>query len=138
MLCEMVSSNYPKMKNLTNNMKMIPLFRCTSMKKAITFYTETLDFEVTEPDASDNVVTILSNGSAELMLSTIDGLVGNATNVIVDNIDSLFQKYIQRGLDISNKQESPVHQGPINQSWGTREFYVTDSDGNTLRFRQIP
>lgn len=117
-------------------MKMIPLFRCTNMKKAIAFYTETLDFELTEPNASDEVVVILSNRSAELMLSSIDGLIGNATNVIVDNIDSLFQKYIQRGLDISNKKDSPVHQGPLNQTWGTREFYVTDPDGNTLRFRQ--
>ena len=23
---------------------------------------------------------------------------------------------------------------PIDQSWGTREFYVDDPDGNTLRF----
>jgi hypothetical protein len=27
-----------------------------------------------------------------------------------------------------------VHEGPIDQSWGMREFYVTDEDGNTLRF----
>ena len=27
-----------------------------------------------------------------------------------------------------------VHEGPINQTWGTREFYVDDPDGNTLRF----
>ena len=115
---------------------MIPLFRCTSMKDAITFYTEILDFEVTEPNAADEAVTILSNGNAELMLSTIDGLMGNAANVLVENIDTLFEKYIQRGLDTSNKQGSPVHQGPVDQTWGTREFYVTDRDGNTLRFRQ--
>ncbi len=71
-------------------MKMIPLFRCTSMKDAITFYTEILDFEVTEPNAADEAVTILSNGNAELMLSTIDGLMGNAANVLVENIDTLF------------------------------------------------
>ena len=29
-----------------------------------------------------------------------------------------------------------VHEGPIDQSWGTREFYVDDPDGNTLRFTQ--
>lgn len=31
---------------------------------------------------------------------------------------------------------SMVHEGPIDQSWGTREFYVDDPDGNTLRFTQ--
>jgi hypothetical protein len=29
-----------------------------------------------------------------------------------------------------------VHAGPIDQTWGTREFYVDDPDGNTLRFTQ--
>src|SRR5438477_12190220 len=29
-----------------------------------------------------------------------------------------------------------VHEGPIDQSWGTREFYVDDPDSNTLRFTQ--
>lgn len=29
-----------------------------------------------------------------------------------------------------------VHEGPLNQTWGTREFYVDDPDGNTLRFMQ--
>jgi hypothetical protein len=55
-------------------------------------------------------------------------------NVRVDKVDELFQKYIKRGLDTSKKEESPVHQGPLNQSWGMREFYVTDPSGNTLRF----
>ena len=43
-----------------------------------------------------------------------------------------------RGLDPSGKPDSPVHQGPLDQTWGTREFYVDDPDGNTLRFTQYP
>jgi hypothetical protein len=27
-----------------------------------------------------------------------------------------------------------VHAAPVDQTWGTREFYVSDPDGNTLRF----
>jgi len=30
----------------------------------------------------------------------------------------------------------PDDLGPTDQTWGTREFYVTDADGNTLRFCQ--
>jgi hypothetical protein len=30
--------------------------------------------------------------------------------------------------------EVPVHRGPVDQTWGIREFYVTDADGNMLRF----
>jgi catechol 2,3-dioxygenase-like lactoylglutathione lyase family enzyme len=120
-------------------MKMIPIFRCTNMKKAIAFYTGILDFELKEPGASaDDWVVALINGEAELLLTSLEGdqKIGIAANVEVTDIDNLFEKYLKRGLDTSNKEGSPVHQGPIDQSWGNREFYVTDSDGNTLRFLQ--
>jgi hypothetical protein len=54
----------------------------------------------------------------------------------VNDVDALFQKYLSRGLDRSTKTDSPVHQSPVDQTWGSREFYVTDPDGNTLRFVQ--
>jgi hypothetical protein len=107
------------------------------MKDAISFYTNILDFNLKEPGvSSDDWVVALVNGDAELMLTILDGdqKMGIAANVLVEDIDGLFEKYLQRGLDTSKKQDSPVHQGPINQSWGNREFYVTDADGNTLRF----
>lgn len=120
-------------------MKMIPIFRCRNMKEAISFYTGILDFKIKEPGASaDDWVVALINGDAELILTSLEGdqKIGIATNVLVQGIDQLFEKYIGRGLDTSNKENSPVHQGPFDQSWGNREFYVTDVDGNTLRFIQ--
>ncbi|WP_207632761.1 VOC family protein [Foetidibacter luteolus] len=120
---------------------MVPIFRCRNMKEALSFYTGILDFEMNEPGASaDDWVVALSNGEASLMLTILEGdqKIGIAANVLVEDIDSLFEKYISRGLDTSGKEGSPVHQGPIDQSWGTREFYVTDADGNTLRFVQLP
>ena len=120
-------------------MKMIPIFRCRSMKEAISFYTTILDFDLKDADASPyDWVVALRNGDAELLLTSLEGdqKIGIAANVLVDDIDKLFERYVSRGLDISNRPESPVHQGPVNQSWGNREFYVTDVDGNTLRFLQ--
>ena len=116
---------------------MIPLLRCRDMKKAISFYTQVLDFELKYPDASpDDWVVDLVNGDAELLLTSLEGDQRAAINVYVrvDDVDSLFAKYTNRGLDTSNKEGSPVHQGPFDQTWGLREFYVTDEDGNTLRF----
>lgn len=118
---------------------MIPIFRCSDMKKSLAFYTTILDFECKDADASPrDWVVALVNGGAELVLTRLEGdqKIGIATNVLVTDIDTLFIKYVARGLDTSKKENSPVHQGPINQSWGTREFYVTDADGNTLRFVQ--
>jgi hypothetical protein len=108
------------------------------MKAAIAFYTTILDF-VPEPGASHtDWVVFLENGDAGLMLTILEGdqKVATAANVLVDDIDHRFQKYLQRGLDVSTDSSSPVHQQPLNQSWGNREFYVTDTDGNTLRFMQ--
>ena len=118
-------------------MKMIPLLRCNNMKEGIKFYTTILDFELKYPGASaDDLVVDLINGDAEIQLTNIEGnpKKGIAVNVSVNDVDGLFEKYIARGLDVSNKKESPVHQGPLNQTWGMREFYVTDPSGNTLRF----
>lgn len=118
---------------------MIPLLRCRNMKEAISFYTAVLDFELKYPDASpDDWVIDLINGEAELQLTSLEGdqTPGIAVNVRVDDVDSLFEKYLKRGLDVSGKKESPVHQGPLDQSWEMREFYVTDPNGNTLRFGQ--
>ena len=121
-------------------MKMVPIFRCTDMKEAITFYTSVLDFQLYEPGASaDDWVVALQNEDAILLLTSLEGdqKIGIAANVIVDNVDNVFKKYVSRGLDQTDRTESPVHMGPTDQSWGTREFYVTDKDGNTLRFVQL-
>ena len=118
-------------------MKTIPILRCLNMKEAIHFYTTVLDFNLKDPDASaDDWVVDLVNGEAELGLTALEGDQKLAINVYVrvDEVDELFKKYVSRGLMVPNRPESPVHNGPIDQSWGMREFYVTDPSGNTLRF----
>lgn len=118
-------------------MKFVPLFRCTDFKHALAFYSGVLGFTLKPGDTEDDWVVTLEFQGAELMLTRVDGDQRPAINacVIVDDVDTLFHTYQQRGLTI-DKIESPVHQGPVNQTWGTREFYVTDPDGNTLRFIQ--
>lgn len=118
-------------------MKVVPIMKCKDMQESLSFYTGILDFEVKYPGESPNDgVMHIVNGDAEIQLSVHggDGVFGNAINLRVDDVDGLFRKYLSRELDISGKKESPVHQGPIDQSWGMREFYVDDPSGNTLRF----
>jgi uncharacterized glyoxalase superfamily protein PhnB len=109
------------------------------MNESLEFYTNVLDFTVKYPGttADEPVVTII-NDEAEIQLSTMpgDSLFGCAVNISVDNVDALFKKYLDRGLETSRKKNSPVHQGPVDQTWGMREFYVDDPNGNTLRFIQ--
>jgi uncharacterized glyoxalase superfamily protein PhnB len=109
------------------------------MRAAIKHYTEVLDFRMTWPDdTADSPVVDLGHEQMELQITTheSDRLFGSLVYVYSTNVDALFAKFISRGLNLSTKANSPVHQGPIDQTWGRREFYVTDADGNTLRFCQ--
>lgn len=39
-----------------------------------------------------------------------------------------------RRASLSGVRRVTLEEGPVNQTWGMREFYVRDPDGNTLRF----
>ncbi len=114
-------------------MKFIPILKVRNIKAAVEFYTHILDFELKYPDDELNIFAVdLVKGDLEMMLTEIDGIFGII--LLVDQIDNLYETYLKRGLKTPQKADSPVHEGPINQSWGMREFYVTDADGNTIRF----
>ncbi|QKJ28823.1 VOC family protein [Mucilaginibacter mali] len=118
----------------------IPLFKVKDMRRAIRHYTEVLDFVMTWPDDTPDspVVDLGHAGEMELQITTheADRLFGSVVYVWVDDVDALFAKFISRGLH-NDKPNSPVHRGPVDQTWGRREFYVTDADGNTLRYCQL-
>jgi len=119
-------------------MKIVPFFKVRDIREAIDFYTQILDFEIKYPDVPfDDWGADLINGEAELQLSVLEGVPGLAFYVFVDDVDVLFEKYTRRGLNQSHRTESPVHLRPTDQTWGRREFYVTDPSGNTLRFAAI-
>ncbi|HEV7229354.1 glyoxalase superfamily protein [Brevundimonas sp.] len=119
-------------------MAIIPTVKCADVDRAVDFYTGVLDFRLEGrwPDHGDPGFATLTRGADVLYLSSHsgDGVFGQAVVVVTEDLDGLFESFRARGLDPSHKPESPVHQGPLRQTWGTREFYVDDPDGNTLRF----
>jgi catechol 2,3-dioxygenase-like lactoylglutathione lyase family enzyme len=120
-------------------MAIIPTVRCRSIKASVAFYTRVLDFECVEAgDETDPSFSILTRQGDILWLSSHrgDGTFGQVINVLVNDVDGLFRKFRGRGLNTPGDPDAPrmVHEGPIDQSWGTREFYVDDPDRNTLRF----
>ena len=123
-------------------MAIIPTVRCRNMRTSLAFYTGVLDFEHVEGDESldDPCFSVLARDGDQLWLSSHggDGQFGQAIVITTDSVDALFRKFRERGLQTPGNPEAPkaVHEGPIDQSWGTREFYVDDPDGNTLRFTQ--
>jgi uncharacterized glyoxalase superfamily protein PhnB len=55
-----------------------------------------------------------------------DGISGGAVNLIVEDVDALHAELVEKGVRIDT--------GPVDQTWGTREMYVKDADGNSIRF----
>jgi catechol 2,3-dioxygenase-like lactoylglutathione lyase family enzyme len=112
------------------------------MKTSLSFYTGVLDFERVDDDddLADPSFSVLSRNGDRLLLSSHsgDGEFGQVIVVTTDDVDAVFRKFRKRGLRTPGNPDAPekVHEGPIDQSWGTREFYVDDPDGNTLRFIQ--
>jgi catechol 2,3-dioxygenase-like lactoylglutathione lyase family enzyme len=123
-------------------MAIIPTIRCRNMSATLAFYTGILDFERADGDDTldDPSFSVLIREGAPVFLSSHrgDGEFGQAIAVLTDDVDALFRKFRMRGLQTPGNPDAPrmVHEGPIDQSWGTREFYVDDPDGNTLRFMQ--
>ena len=123
-------------------MTVIPIIRVSSLCNAIRFYTQTLDFELSEGDAeqTDPGFATLKRGESYAFLSSFgDGLIGHAVVVAVPDLDVQIAKLRSRGLVTPDPgtTESPVHEGAVDQTWGNREFYVDDPDRNTIRFVQF-
>ena len=121
-------------------MAIIPTMKCSDIQRSVDFYTGVLDFEVRREwsELTDPGFAWLTRDGDVLHLSSHrgDGVFGQAVVVEAAGIDALFGTFLSRGLKTPGSPDSPVHEGPLDQSWGTREFYVNDPDGNTLRFTQ--
>ncbi len=111
------------------------------MDASLAFYAGILDFTCVERvGQGDPAFGVLERDGALLFLSSHagDGTIGQAIVIRVADVDAVFDAVRRRGLRTPGDPAAPreVHEGPLDQSWGTREFYVDDPDGNTLRFVQ--
>jgi catechol 2,3-dioxygenase-like lactoylglutathione lyase family enzyme len=121
-------------------MKIMPVVKCSDLRRSLAFYTGVLDFERTWPEVplEIGVVDIVLEG-AEIQLSIHagDGHFGSTVMLRVEDVDARFVRYVARGLDTRSRPESLIHCGPVDQTWGVREFVAEDPDGNSMRFGQV-
>jgi uncharacterized glyoxalase superfamily protein PhnB len=57
-----------------------------------------------------------------------DGVCGGVVFLAVDDVDVLHAELVAKGVTIDV--------APVDQTWGSREMYVKDADGNCVRFIQ--
>ena len=119
--------------------RVAPILKVTNMHSAIEFYGSTLgfvvDFSYSAGSDGPRYVGVSLDGH-QIHLSTFagDGLTGTSAYFYVGDVDALFRRFLAAGLKTRRHPESPVDEGPVDQTWGMREVYVRDPDGNTLRF----
>lgn len=119
----------------TNILVAVPLLHVSSSKAAEEFYcaklgfTKEWDYRPAAPAHDPGYLGLLRDGVA-LHVSSFsgDGVVGGVASFYVREVDALFAEFTPRGVTIELE--------PYDQTWGNREMYIRDADGNSLRFIQ--
>ncbi|HVP54458.1 MAG TPA: VOC family protein [Candidatus Eisenbacteria bacterium] len=112
----------------------IPLLHVSSAAAAQEFYCAGLGFKLEfaqrgDPALSDPCYMGLSRDGVWIHLSSFsgDGVAGGVVNFAVEDVDALHGEFVTKRV--------PIAVAPVDQTWGTREMYVKDVDGNSLRFQ---
>jgi len=111
----------------------IPLLHISNAAEAIEFYCQGLGFQLEFEHRPMGVTTDpcylgISRDGVWVHLSSFsgDGVAGGVANFIVDDVDKFHAEFTARHVAIAVP--------PVDQTWGSREMYVKDADGNSLRF----
>ena len=90
------------------------------------------------PDVASFYAILSRNGEELHLQQDFNGARARHSAIVrVDDADATFAVLKSRGYHPPDRAESPVHCAPVDQTWGTREFYVDDPSGNTLCFQEL-
>lgn len=95
----------------------------SDLHRAVDFYTEQLGFTLGYRDdkmAEFEEVLVLDQEIAGQTAATVA--------FRIDDVDGYYARLTEKGV--------AVEEAPQDQSWGVRNFYVRDPDGNLLEFLQ--
>lgn len=111
----------------------VPLLHVSNAAAAVDFYCNRLGFRPefahrADDAKSDPCYMGITRDGIWLNLSSFsgDGVPGGVVNLIVDDVDALHTEFVEKGV--------PIDLAPVDQTWGSREMYVKDADGNSIRF----
>lgn len=110
----------------------IPVLHVSSSAAAAEFYCDRLGFsqkfDYRPFGGLDPCYMGLTRDGVDLHLSSFsgDGVSGGVVFLLVEDVDVLHAELVAKGVPISLE--------PTDQSWGNREMYVEDADGNSIRF----
>ena len=112
----------------------VPVLHVMNAAAAQEFYCGKLGFKLdfaycSDEGMADPCYMGLSRDKAWIHLSSFsgDGTGGGGALFVVDSVDELHAEFVAKGIAIDME--------PVDQTWGTREMYVRDGDGNRLCFQ---
>lgn len=114
----------------------IPVLHAADSIAAAEFYCNLLgfreDFAYRPFGGDDPCYMGLVRDDVELHVSSFsgDGVAGGVVFVGVEDVDALHAELVGKGVAIALP--------PTDQSWGNREMYINDADGNSIRFVHRP
>lgn len=111
-----------------------PVHRCADVDRALEFYVGVLGATLEFREGTYCGVRWREH-RLHLSSNSGDGALGAATVLDVDDVDEVFAALVKQGYQ-PPLDRGPVFAAPTDQTWGTRELYVADPDGNVLRFTQ--
>ena len=111
----------------------IPVLHADDTARAEAFYVERLGFTRRFAYRADEALADpcyqgFERDGVWLHVSSFpgDGVAGGVAYLVVEDVDALHEELLGRG--------APIALPPTDQTWGNRELYVNDPDGNSLRF----
>lgn len=121
--------------SLPNFFCAIPLLHVSSADEAEKFYcgqlgfTKEWEYRPAAPLPEPGYLGLSRDGIG-LHLSSFsgDGVAGGVASFYVRDVNALHTEFSSR--------EVPIELPPYDQTWGNREMYLRDADGNSLRFIQ--
>jgi catechol 2,3-dioxygenase-like lactoylglutathione lyase family enzyme len=107
----------------------MPGFTVGDMNRAVDFYEGRLGFHVTFRNGA--VFTIVSRDGIEISLALDHtGAAGKgACYFKLDGIDAIHDEFLAKGVTMTHPLKT--------ETYGMREFMITDPDGNTLNFGEL-
>jgi catechol 2,3-dioxygenase-like lactoylglutathione lyase family enzyme len=97
--------------------------------RALTFYRDTLGFEVGFTNGNPVSFAVITQGEAEMHLAKRPEAAGMFhAHLMVDDVDMVYQTLLDKGFQVRQK--------PKVQEWGLRDIVVMDPDGNTLEIAE--
>jgi catechol 2,3-dioxygenase-like lactoylglutathione lyase family enzyme len=111
----------------------IPVLRVSSSAAAEAFYSDRLGFNLqfatpADRNRPDPCYMGFTRDDALIHVSSFpgDGVTGGVVFLLVEDVDRLYAEFLAKGV--------PIDMTPTDQTWGNREMYVRDPDGNCIRF----